>query len=318
MRLHSSFTVRIRPIPPYSFELTVRKPAGWPLFSPLEISEGGITWTATHLEGELVGIKLSSKGSVDRPLLNAEVFTKKPVPESVRKRMIEMTTHELGADEDLSEFYAMARQDPFLKHAVDDLRGMHNTMTSTIFPDAVLAILLQMTGTKRFEQMMNCMLAKYGDKAEFDGHRIATWPTPEKLARTPASETKKTCNLGYRGDHIYKLSNKIAADGFPSMEELEKLSPVEVKEMLLELPGIGDYSADIINPHGGFPIDVWSGDIFGMLFFGKEPEHVKKELDRVKQEGIRRWGKWSWHAFFYVVQDLESLSKKLGMRLRLQ
>ncbi|HTY46861.1 MAG TPA: hypothetical protein VMB46_04255, partial [Methanomassiliicoccales archaeon] len=105
---------------------------------------------------------------------------------------------------------------------------------------------------------------------------------------------------------------------FPPMEELEKMTPEQVKDMLLELPGIGDYSADIINPHGGFPIDVWSGDIFGMLFFGKEPEHVKKELDRVKQEGIRRWGKWSWHAFFYVVQDLESLSKKLGMQLRLQ
>ncbi len=317
MRLDSSFGVRIRPIPPYNFDLTVRKPAGWPLFSPLEVSEGGVTWTATHLDGEIVGIRLSSRGTVNRPLLNAELFTKSAMPEVGRERLTALITHELGADEDLTEFYAMAEKDPFLRHAVEDLRGMHNTMTSTIFPDALLAILLQMTSTKRFEQMMNCMLAKYGDKAEFDGHKVVTWPTPEKLAKVPASETKKKCNLGYRGDHIYKLSNKLAAEGFPPMDELEKLTPEQVKEMLLELPGIGDYSADIINPHGGFPIDVWSGDIFGMLFFGKEPEHVKKELDKVKQEGLRRWGKWSWHAFFYVVQDLEPLSKKLGMPLRL-
>jgi hypothetical protein len=37
----------------------------------------------------------------------------------------------------------------------------------------------------------------------------------------------------------------------------------------------------------------------------------------VKQEGIRRWGKWSWMAFFYVAQDLQNLSKRLGVQLRL-
>ena len=47
-------------------------------------------------------------------------------------------------------------------------------------------------------------------------------------------------------------------------------------------------------------------------------QDAKKELDKVKREGLRRWGEWSWHAFFYVVQDLENLSRKLGVQLRLQ
>jgi hypothetical protein len=38
----------------------------------------------------------------------------------------------------------------------------------------------------------------------------------------------------------------------------------------------------------------------------------------VKQEGIRRWGEWSWMAFFYVAQDLQNLSKRLGLKLRLE
>jgi hypothetical protein len=87
--------------------------------------------------------------------------------------------------------------------------------------------------------------------------------------------------------------------------------------MLLELPGIGDYSADIINPHGGFPIDVWSADVFGLLLFGKEPTDKNKEIPLIKKEGMRRWGKWSWMAFYYVVQDLENLSDRLGVKLRL-
>ena len=91
----------------------------------------------------------------------------------------------------------------------------------------------------------------------------------------------------------------------------------EAKEWLLELPGIGDYSADIINPHGGFPIDVWSAEVFGKLLFGEKPENNRKAVEVVKREGQRRWGKWAWMAFFYVAQDLENLSRKLGINLRL-
>jgi 3-methyladenine DNA glycosylase/8-oxoguanine DNA glycosylase len=102
------------------------------------------------------------------------------------------------------------------------------------------------------------------------------------------------------------------------MEELEKLEPDEARNMLLELPGIGDYSADIINPHGGFPIDAWSVEVFGKLFYGQEPIDKRKAIEGIKKEGLHRWGKWSWMAFFYVVQDLENLSKKLNMSLRLK
>jgi 3-methyladenine DNA glycosylase/8-oxoguanine DNA glycosylase len=116
---------------------------------------------------------------------------------------------------------------------------------------------------------------------------------------------------------VVKLAKKVETDKFPTIEELLKLEPEEAKKLLLDLPGIGDYSADIINPHGGFPIDVWSADVFGKLFFGKEPEDKRKAVSRIKIEGLRRWGKWSWMAFFYIVQDLENLSRELGMQLRL-
>ncbi len=105
---------------------------------------------------------------------------------------------------------------------------------------------------------------------------------------------------------------------FPSVEELEELKPEEVRELLLGLPCIGDYSADIINPHGGFPIDVWSVDVFSMLFYGREPKNARDAVAKIKRAGIKRWGKWAWMAFYYVAQDLENLSKKLGVKLRLE
>ena len=211
----------------------------------------------------------------------------------------------------------MAEGDDILKHTVAHLRGMNNTMASTIFPDAVLAITLQMTTITRSNQMMDRLLNTYGDMAEFDGKTLHTWPRPNSLAVVTPEVLAKKCNMGYRAKHMVKLAKKMESERFPSVEELEELTPEAAKSALLELQGIGDYSADIIIPHGGFPIDLWSADVFGMLFFGKEPVDKDKEIRLIKKERLRRLGKRSWMAFYYVVQDLENLSDRLGIKLRL-
>ncbi len=226
--------------------------------------------------------------------------------------------HSIGAYDDLHEFYKLAKNDLILKHVVADLNGMHSTSSGdTIFPDALLAILLQMAPLKRSNEMMDCVIRKYGETAEFEDKTVYVWPQPKKLASLNPDTLAKVCKVGYRAERIVELAEKFEKEGFPTLQELEKLSPEGAKKKLLELPGIGDYSADIINPHGGFPIDVWSPEVFGKLFFGKEPENNRQAVEKVKMEGILRWGQWSWMAFFYIVQDLENLSKKLSINLRL-
>jgi len=318
MKLDCSFNYEIKPIPPYDFYLTVRKPAGWSLFTPLEIYDKGNLWTAVHLDGTLVGLRLASEGSTDNPRIAARIALKsKPTNEKLRK-IENSLTHCIGADDDLREFYALAKKDSILRHVVPDLNGMHSTSTGdTVFPDAILAILLQMAPLKRSNEMMDCVIRKYGDAAEFEGKKVYVWPLPQRLASLNPSVLARECKIGYRAKRIVKLAEKLVKDGFLTLQELERLSPEDAKMRLLELPGIGDYSADIINPHGGFPIDVWSAEVFGKLFFGEEPQNNRRAIKDVKSEGIRRWGRWSWMAFFYTVQDLENLSRKLGLKLRL-
>jgi hypothetical protein len=55
-----------------------------------------------------------------------------------------------------------------------------------------------------------------------------------------------------------------------------------------------------------------------MLFYGKEPKNARAAVEKIKKAGIKRWKSWAWMAFYYVAQDLASLSKKLGVRLRLE
>jgi 3-methyladenine DNA glycosylase/8-oxoguanine DNA glycosylase len=265
----------------------------------------------------LLGLKLSSKGSTQEPLLAIEVFLKNVPTREQREAIKHTLSLKLSVREDLGEFYRMARKDPILKHTVKALYGMHDTDSPTLFAEATLAILLQMAPLRRSEEMMECVIRNFGETADFDGRRIPIWPTPEKVAGLSTDELN-TCRLGYRAKYIQKLARVLKQQDFPGIEDLKRLNPEDAKRRLLELPGIGDYSSDIINPHGGFPIDVWSADIFGKLFYGNESENSRVEIGRIKAEGIRRWGKHAWLAFVYVVHDLERLSRKLGLNLRLQ
>ncbi len=318
VKLNHSLTFEIKPIPPYDFNLTIRKPAGWPLFTPLEMYEKSTLWTAVLFKDFLVGLRLISKGTTKNPFVEARIFLENEPSQKSLDIIKKSIVHCIGAGDDLHEFYALAKKDPILKYVVVDLFGMHSTSSGdTVFPDAILAILLQMAPLKRSNEMMNCVITNYGEKAEFDGKTIYVWPTPEKLSKLDPEIFAKVCKIGYRAKRIVKLAGTLMKEGFPTLQELEKLSPEEAKKRLMELPGIGDYSADIINPHGGFPIDVWSAEAFGKLFFGKEPVNNRQAIEEVKIEGIRRWGKWSWMAFFYIVQDLEKLSTKLNVKLRL-
>ena len=315
--LSNSFEFLITPVPPFDFQLTVRRPAGWSLFTPFEIYEDETLWTATQVDSVLAGLKLWSVGTVDNPKIMARVFTLEAQDGEQQERMRSLISKALGAEQELDGFYKIARKDSILKHVIDDLYGMHDTFPITIFAEAVLAILLQMAPLKRSNEMIASFIQNYGNIAEFDSRQIHAWPTPSELSGVSETELAEKCKVGYRAKFIVRLARTLEEGNFPTAEQILEMDPDESKKVLIELPGIGDYSADIINPHGGFPIDVWSAEVFAKLFFGKTPKNNREAVERVKKEGLRRWGKWSWMAFYYIVQDLPNLSRKIGKDLRL-
>jgi 3-methyladenine DNA glycosylase/8-oxoguanine DNA glycosylase len=309
--------LEISPLPPYNFRLTVKKPAGWDLFTSDEVFKDETLWTAIRFEGRPVGLKMRSVGTLERPRMLVSVYSSREMSKESREKLRGALEVCLGADQDLTGFYEFAKKDGILKHVVESLYGMHDTQGVSLFNSVILSICLQMARLKRSLQMMDAIDREYGDTVEFDGKRVVLQPTAEKIAKLDPKVFAKKCKLGYRAKYIVASAKMIEA-GFPDMQEILKMQPDAAKQELTELPGIGDYAADIINPHGGFPIDAWSVDVFGLLFFGKQPDNRREAIEKVKQEGIRRWGKWSWMAFFYVAQDLQNLSKRLGVQLRLE
>ena len=295
----------------------MKKPAEWSLFNAGEIYEANTLWSATRLRGRLLGLKLHSVGTVEEPRIDVALFTSDRPTDRELTALKEALVTLIGADQDLNDFYDMARKDEILRHTVEDLYGMHDTQTAYLFNSVVLSICLQMAKLDRSMKMMASINRLYGTRVSFDHKEILVEPSAERIARLRPEEFAKKCNLGYRAKYLVGAA-KMVARGFPETQQIMIMHPEEAKKKLMELPGVGDYAADIINPHGGFPIDAWSVDVFGRLFFGREPDNAREAIEAVKEEGLRRWGEFAWMAFFYVAQDLGNLSKRLGVQLRAQ
>ncbi len=190
VRLEKSFSFTLFPKAPYSFELTIKKPAGWDLFTPFEVFQNGTMWTALHVGETLVGLRLSSGGKTDSPKIMVTSFQSDDsgATEALLERVL---TEKLGVNDDLGEFYRFAKKDPILKHTVKDLYGMHDTLGGSVFDIALLAICLQLAPFKRSEQMMDSLVNKYGEVAEFDGRAVRVWPTAGELFQSIDSRARE-------------------------------------------------------------------------------------------------------------------------------
>jgi DNA-3-methyladenine glycosylase II len=308
--LKKAYSLELEAVPPYNFELTVHKPAGWWWSTPAEVFDDAICWTATRFEKRLLGLKLESTGTLQKPRIQCTVFANAELSHVMKQDTTRMIKRALRTEEDLTEFYKLAEKDNILNAVTKDLYGMRTVAWPELFPALILAVTLQMAPLKRSNQMMELLMEHFGDQARFDGKTIRYWPSPEKIAATTADALKARAKLGYRAANLLSIA-KTLNQGFPSMDELWDMDPQKAKEKLLTLRGIGDYSADIVVPGMGFPLDVWSAKIFHILLFGKETEKPRETISLLKKTAEERWGKWKGYAFVYVLNDLPRISERV-------
>jgi len=294
-----NFVIRVKE--PFSFSLTIKKPAGWNWITPYEVMEQNKFWSTLRLKsGKLLGVKLTQR----KRGIEAIIYSYEEVPEEQANEALNTLKIGLGADVDLNEFYGIAKKDRVLKHVIQDLYGMKPYFASSVFEKALLAICLQMAPIRRSNEMLDCIIDNYGENLNFDEKNLKHWPSPSRLKSVTEKELKEKCKLGYRAKFINELSK---VNQIPDIPELwGKPTEVAIKE-LTTLPGIGKYSAGVILSKNTFPIDVWSSNIFHKLFFRKAPDKPREVIEKVIEEAEKRYKEWKWEAFAYVLNALPRL-----------
>lgn len=312
------FIAELDAVSPYNFELSVHEPSGWHWLTPLEQFSDGVIWTAMRLSSEkLVGLRMKFVGTVEHPRISLSIFSEEKLDNGEEREALNKVFFAAALREDITEFYSIVEGYPFLRQAKKDLYGMRCVRRIDLFGLFMTAISLQDAPINRSTQMMNLLLQTYGQRTSFDRREVVAWPTPQRISKATVEELKEKCKLGFRAKYLKSAAEAICSGRCSAREELRAMPPEGARERLMELEGIGEYSAGIISPHPDFSVDAWSAPVFAKIFFPKESvsaplEKVKK---RIKEYAEENFGRWRGYAWVYIINDLDNIAKRLNIKL---
>ncbi len=300
--LSEKAVTKLVPTSPFNFNATVHKPSHFP--DKLTHYEKDNFWQTMRLNNEIFGIKMENMGRINKSEIKLTIFSKSKLTKSKIDSITKELVWRYDLDADLSDFNQKFTNDTFLGQVLKKWRGMRVSSAHSLYELLIIGIVLQNATVRRSVQMLNALLEKYGKLLEFDNKKIYSLWLPEELAKINEQELRDL-KVGYRAKFFIKLSQDFAQNKVDEVE-LRTLSKEEAKKELLKLFGVGPETARIIlfgvlHHYDVFDhIAPWQQKIYSRLFYNKK----LVPTDKIRNEIIKRYDKWSMLAVHYIWEDI--------------
>ncbi|MFO3715222.1 DNA-3-methyladenine glycosylase family protein [Anaerococcus cruorum] len=210
---------------------------------------------------------------------------------------------------DLGTDYNQIKKDlssnEILKTASDYGDGIR-ILNQEMFETVISFIISANNGITRIKNSIRIISERYGDFiGEYMGREYYAFPKPEVLAKVDPLELREFARVGFRDVRIVEAS-RMVADGFLDYETDQKLSTQELKEKLMQMPGIGPKVADCVllftyHRRETFPVDVWIKRVMETLFIGHEVP--KKQVDNYAREFFGDLAGYAQQYLFYYGRE---------------
>jgi DNA-3-methyladenine glycosylase II len=297
----------ITPIPPFRLDLTVwalrRRPENavdrWDrrTYGRILTIDRKAVEVAVHQSGRRESPQLESicRGLISR-------YGRKSRQRALLERM-------LGAHQDLKAFYKLATNNPRLQPLVEEFRGLKPPQFPTAFEALVngiacqqLSLLVGILLLSRLAQQTGVMPAKATDGAH-------AFPDATDLAGVKALSLKSLGFSANKSQAMLEISSEIR-DRRLNLESLVQLDNQVALERLVNLKGVGRWTAEYVLLRGLGRLDIFPGDDVGARKKLAQFLRMKKSLD---YDGVHRAvASWQPYAGFVYFHLLLARIKKAG------
>jgi DNA-3-methyladenine glycosylase II len=252
----------LTPTPPYSLHLTAIRFARFKDEIVDRVQANGYQ-RLLAVDGQLALATVTNGGTITRPLLHVELQGPRKT-DLERPEFVAQLRHILCTDLNLKPFYRLVRKDDLLAPIVPRFRGLKLPASPTVFESLVMAVLSQQVNLTFAYSIKKELVETFGEKWSVNGETYYAFPTPERFATETAESLLRFRLSRAKAGTLARLGETFAS-GALKEQELAALSDEEVVERLIQIKGIGRWSAEIALLRGLARVDAFPGGDLGVV-----------------------------------------------------
>lgn len=204
----------------------------------------------------------------------------------------------------LSLFYETAQNDAVLTSLCQRFYGLRMIGMPDIFESLIWSIIGQQINLNFAYSLKERLVQNFGQKIICNNEYYYALPTPERLAALNIEDFQPLQFSKSKAQYILNVSREFA-DGNLSQETLKKLPFEEVKEKLVKIKGIGNWTANYsmmksLKNYDAFPVEDVGLHNAVKTQYGLAAKPTINELNQMAE----KWKGWRGYATFYFWHSL--------------
>lgn len=295
-----SFT--LRPLPPFSLELTVWAIRRRPNYE-LDRWDGREYSRVFVFGGNAVKASVTQDGGIANPKLNVVVVGRISDSQAVRSMVSSLLGKMFSLGKELRDFYSLSESDRNLRPLVERFAGMKPPRFPTVFEALLNAFSCQQVSLDLGIILLNRLSHSYGVAFREGDTVFHAFPRPEDLAALLPEDFRKLGFSRNKGRAITELSEGVMNKAL-EIERLEEMSDTEIYRYLSQIRGVGRWSAEYVLLRGLGRLNVFPGDDVGAQRNLQVLMGLKERPDYEKTKSITsRWQPYAGLVYFHLLLD---------------
>src|SRR5262245_36830556 len=293
----------LSPTPPYSLTLTAVRFARFK-DEIVDRARPNNYQRLLTVDGQRALATVTGQGTTTKPLLQVELQGSKKA-DLDRPEFVAQLRHILGTDLDLKPFYRLARTDDLLAPIAPRFLGLKLPASPTVFESLVMAVLSQQVNLTFAYSIKKELVETFGEQWSVGGETYHAFPRPERFAAEAEESLLRFRLSRAKAGTLVRLGQAFAS-GSLKEEELAALPDEEVVERLIQVKGIGRWSAEIALLRGLARVDAFPGGDLGVVKYlaqgllGKAEKAAEADMRAFAE----RWRPYRGLALIYCYAEL--------------